>query len=185
MHKIILDLPARLSELDVALLGNALEDLSCAQSAMRNENNHQSPWALEWLVEKLPEDVEMKSRLALVNELHGFDLPDLDWRVEEVPEDVNWLEECYRSFPPFSVGPFFIYGSHYSDSVPEGQMGLKIDAATAFGSGEHGTTKGCLQAMLDLKGAGQCPWNVLDMGTGSGIFGGGGVEALGSADIGG
>ncbi|MCB9981860.1 MAG: 50S ribosomal protein L11 methyltransferase [Rhodospirillales bacterium] len=64
----------------------------------------------------------------------------------------------------------FIYGAHYNSGVPDGQMGLQIDAATAFGSGEHGTTKGCLQAMLDLKGQGACPWNVLDMGTGSGIL---------------
>lgn len=48
---------------------------------------------------------------------------------------------------------------------------MQIDAATAFGSGEHGTTKGCLLALLDLKESGVCPWNVLDMGTGSGILG--------------
>lgn len=48
---------------------------------------------------------------------------------------------------------------------------MQIDAATAFGSGEHGTTKGCLLAMLDLKESGVCPWNVLDIGTGSGILG--------------
>ena len=54
--------------------------------------------------------------------------------------------------------------------MPGAQIGLQIDAATAFGSGEHGTTAGCLRAMLDLKDSGVCPWNVLDMGTGSGIL---------------
>lgn len=100
----------------------------------------------------------------------GVALPDsLNWQVAAVP-DQDWLAVSYEQFKPFSVGPFFIYGSHFEDGAPEGQIGLQIDAATAFGSGEHGTTKGCLQAMLDLKGKGACPWNVLDMGTGSGIL---------------
>lgn len=86
-----------------------------------------------------------------------------------MPEQ-DWLAVSYEEFKPFSVGPFFIHGSHYEDAIPEEQIGLKIDAATAFGSGEHGTTRGCLEAMIDLKGRGACPWNVLDMGTGSGIL---------------
>lgn len=99
------------------------------------------------------------------------DLPDnLDWDVHVIDDNTDWLTQSYQAFPAFSVGPFFIYGSHHEGGVPGGQMGLQIDAATAFGSGEHGTTKGCLLAMLDLKGMGVCPWNILDMGTGSGIL---------------
>lgn len=93
------------------------------------------------------------------------------WATEEIAADTDWLAQSYQQFPAFSVGPFFIYGSHHEEQVPEDQHGLLIDAATAFGSGEHGTTKGCLLAMLDLKEKGVCPWNVLDMGTGSGILG--------------
>lgn len=92
------------------------------------------------------------------------------WTFETIP-DTDWLAASYRQFPAFSVGPFFIYGSHHDGAVPGDAIGLQIDAATAFGSGEHGTTKGCLLAMLDLEEAGICPWNVLDMGTGSGILG--------------
>jgi ribosomal protein L11 methyltransferase len=47
---------------------------------------------------------------------------------------------------------------------------LLIDAATAFGSGEHGTTAGCLDALLDLKREGFTPAQTLDVGTGSGIL---------------
>lgn len=90
--------------------------------------------------------------------------------ISEFDENKDWLAESYRAFPPFSVGPFFIYGSHYKEKIPEDQTGLQIDAATAFGSGEHATTKGCLLAMLELKEQGACPWNILDMGTGSGIL---------------
>jgi ribosomal protein L11 methyltransferase len=90
-------------------------------------------------------------------------------KIEAVPE-IDWLAHSYRQFPPFAVGSFFIYGSHYDGAVPEDLTGLQIDAATAFGSGEHGTTSGCILALLDLNEQGVCPWNVLDMGTGSGIL---------------
>ena len=80
------------------------------------------------------------------------------------------MARSYKLLPAFSIGEFFIYGSHHEGDVPDAQIGLQIDAATAFGSGEHGTTAGCMRAMLDLKEAGACPWNVLDMGTGSGIL---------------
>ena len=49
-------------------------------------------------------------------------------------------------------------------------MGLQIDAATAFGSGEHGTTAGCLEALAFLENDGFEFRNILDMGTGSGIL---------------
>jgi ribosomal protein L11 methyltransferase len=96
------------------------------------------------------------------------------WVFGEMAGDIDWLAASYKQFPAFSVGPFFIYGSHHNqenDAIPDGQTGLQIDAATAFGSGEHGTTKGCLLAILDLDEDGVCPWNVLDMGAGSGILG--------------
>lgn len=148
-----------------------LSDIEHAFSGLRKENHDKSPWALEWITEHEQDPAELSTRLSIMAEVHDIDLNIAanDWAIDPVP-DIDWLEHSYQQFPPFSVGPFFIYGSHYKDGVPDGQMGLQIDAATAFGSGEHGTTKGCLQAMLELKAQGVCPWNVLDMGTGSGIL---------------
>ena len=112
------------------------------------------------------------SRLSLqaaAHEIKNIDFHAQPIEIFKTPEE-NWLEKTYREFPPFSIGSFFIYGSHYEGKLPDGQIGLKVDAATAFGSGEHETTRGCMEAMLDLKGKGACPWNILDMGTGSGIL---------------
>lgn len=96
--------------------------------------------------------------------------------VEEL-EDRDWLAESYNALPPFSVGPFFIYGSHYEGTVPEGSLPLLIEAATAFGSGMHGTTSRCLLALVHLKDKGFKPRNILDMGCGSGIL------AIGAAKL--
>lgn len=89
--------------------------------------------------------------------------------VEEII-DQDWLKVCYENFKPISIGRFFIHSSYAPEVVPQGQCGLMIDAATAFGSGEHQTTKGCLTAIDQiLKERGVK--NILDMGCGSGILG--------------
>ncbi|MFA5593072.1 MAG: 50S ribosomal protein L11 methyltransferase [Micavibrio sp.] len=97
--------------------------------------------------------------------------------IEELDENRDWLAESYHALPPFSVGPFFIYGSHYAGPLPDGEIPLMIEAATAFGSGEHGTTSRCLLAIDHVKKSGFTPKNILDMGCGSGIL------AIGAAKL--
>jgi len=155
------------------LVAVAFEDLSDAFVTLHEGKVSGGDWILKWVCEEPPAAAELSRRLVIGVEMSGyagdFDAAAAVWSFEEI-EDKNWLVESYNQFPPFSVGPFFIYGSHYDGDVPKGQSGLQIDAATAFGTGEHGTTKGCLELMLGLKDDGACPWNILDMGTGSGIL---------------
>ncbi len=90
--------------------------------------------------------------------------------INEIDLEKNWLLESYQQFPPLNIDRFFIYGSHYEGEIPPKKIALKIDAATAFGSGEHHTTKGCLDSLLFLKDSKFKPKSILDMGTGSGIL---------------
>jgi ribosomal protein L11 methyltransferase len=153
-------------------LAEALVDTALSSSALRQDRKHTRPWVLEWLFENEPDKQDVLAKLHLQAAIHNISDIDITAEmldVEETPEE-NWLEKTYREFPPFSIGPFFLHGSHFEGDIPSAQIGLKVDAATAFGSGEHETTKGCMEAMLDLKGKGVCPWNILDMGTGSGIL---------------
>ena len=163
LYNLRLDLPAGLDDARVGGIASCLEEQALAVSMMRRDNRHDQPWTVTWLIGFRPDD----KRIAALAAATGT--PAGDWRVEPVPP-ANWLEHCYRQFRPFSVGPFFIHGSHYEDIPPAGVIPLQIDAATAFGSGEHGTTKGCLLALHDLHRAGFSPERVLDMGTGSGIL---------------
>jgi ribosomal protein L11 methyltransferase len=51
----------------------------------------------------------------------------------------------------------------------EDKISLQIDASTAFGSGYHGTTQGCLYLIQDIFS--RCPWDTAwDVGCGSGIL---------------
>ena len=100
--------------------------------------------------------------------LIDFNLPDpLNAELEKLPEK-DWVAENRQSFPPIDVGSFFIHGSHYEGDIPKEKHVLKIDAALAFGSGEHASTKGCLQALDHLTN--QSFNKALDVGCGSGIL---------------
>lgn len=173
MYRASVILPPHLTRSQVELFNVAFEDKCLAHATMRKDNNDLSSWVLEWYFEQKPEEITLNTSLSIGFELCGITNNESignSWSIEKVPDDIDWLEHSYKQFQPFSIGEFFIYGSHYDGAPPENQIGLQIDAATAFGSGEHGTTAGCLQAMQDLKKQGVCPWNVLDMGTGSGIL---------------
>lgn len=135
---------------------------------MRQNNDHQAQWILSWIVERKPDTDHIS--LDLKPPHNTIKIKAADWHIEEMDNDVNWLERSYQQFSPFSVGSFFIYGSHYEDDIPVDKTGLQIDAATAFGSGEHATTEGCLQALETLKEKKFAPSQTLDMGTGSGIL---------------
>ena len=104
---------------------------------------------------------------ALANNI--LSLPRENVSAERLPEQ-DWLLHVHQNFPPVNVGRFFIYGSHYEGAKPADKTTLLIDAATAFGSGEHETTRGCLIALEALSNKGFSPARVLDMGCGSGIL---------------
>ncbi len=74
---------------------------------------------------------------------------------------------------PVSAGRFVIHGAHDRARVPINRIGIEIEAALAFGTGHHGTTRGCLLALDRILRS----WNprhaaprLLDLGTGSGVL---------------
>jgi len=88
--------------------------------------------------------------------------------VARVPP-TDWLTAVAQAFPPFRVGPFFIRGTHVAEPPPAATLPLRIDAATAFGTGEHASTEGCLLALARLARR-QRVRRALDMGCGTGIL---------------
>ena len=84
-------------------------------------------------------------------------------------EQKDWVVEAERSLAPLHVGRFFISGSHVIDPAPDEAIAIRMDAGQAFGTGNHETTKGCLQA-IDVICDRKLPSNSLDVGTGSGVL---------------
>lgn len=161
-------LDAGLNEAQAGQVASLYEDQCLATTVLRHEDKHQGPWQIQWYMNGICDDARAKEYLKSIEEHSEHDVQKFTH--EYIDPDTDWLEMSYAQFPPFSVEDFFIYGSHYDGDVPPRKIGLQIDAATAFGTGEHGTTKGCLLFMQALKKDDFKPSNVLDMGTGSGIL---------------
>jgi ribosomal protein L11 methyltransferase len=108
-----------------------------------------------------PDDIA----LTLLAAAHGA----RPFAVSEVPE-TDWVAHVRRELHPVEAGRFFVYGSHDADKLPEGRVGLLIEAAMAFGTGHHGTTQGCLESVDKLLNAGVSPRNVADIGCGTAVL---------------
>ena len=84
-------------------------------------------------------------------------------------EAEGWLARTQAAFPEQMVGRrFALQGTHLAPHATPGRIALRLDAGVAFGSGEHGSTRGCLRALEAV--AYRRPRRVLDLGTGSGIL---------------
>ena len=89
--------------------------------------------------------------------------------VSELPE-IDWVAKVRRELAPVEAGRFVVHGSHDSGRVPEGRIGLLIEAAMAFGTGHHGTTLGCLQLLDRLVSQGAEKRRVADIGCGTAVL---------------
>jgi len=99
---------------------------------------------------------------------------------QPLPEE-DWVKLSQSGLPPVIAGRFALHGSH--DAAPDGKTAILIEAGPAFGTGHHGTTRGCLLAFDGLLDAGFEPASVLDVGTGTGALAIAALLALPDADI--
>ncbi len=81
----------------------------------------------------------------------------------------DWVEASLKGLPPVFAGRFVVHGAHDRRRVPSHAIGIEIEAALAFGTGHHGTTRGCLLA-LDHLAKTKKGRRVLDIGTGTGVL---------------
>jgi ribosomal protein L11 methyltransferase len=81
----------------------------------------------------------------------------------------DWVGQSLERLRPVTAGRFFVHGAHDRRLLPTNRIGIEIEAALAFGTGHHGTTRGCLVALDRLLKARRFR-NILDLGTGSGIL---------------
>lgn len=127
------------------------------------------PRRMELLLEQKPDLGVWKQKLAPLFAAVDATVPEL--ALSEV-HDRNWLLEVQASFKPIHAGRFWVHGSHVEEVPPGDVLPICVDAGLAFGSGEHGTTHGCLMA-LDWIANGHLEipdGNWLDVGTGSGVL---------------
>jgi ribosomal protein L11 methyltransferase len=59
----------------------------------------------------------------------------------------DWVAASLAGLKPVAAGRFLVHGAHDRARVPAHRIGIEIEAALAFGTGHHGTTRGCLLAL--------------------------------------
>jgi ribosomal protein L11 methyltransferase len=81
----------------------------------------------------------------------------------------DWVKASLEDLVPVHAGRFIVHGQHDRARVPPNKLGIEIEAALAFGTGHHGTTRGCL-LLLDQVLRAYAPRRVLDLGSGTGVL---------------
>lgn len=114
-----------------------------------------------------PSAADLAARLQVAAEQHGFTVPTFTI-APLAPED--WLQKVAQATPSRLIGRLIIHGAHDKHNVTKVYPCLQIEAATAFGTGEHPSTQLCLLLLQEVLRH-RKPRRALDVGCGSGILG--------------
>jgi ribosomal protein L11 methyltransferase len=117
----------------------------------------------EWLIHAyfdLPPTAEQVARLSSI----GTGVP----QVEQLGE-ADWVTMSQAGLQPIRAGRFYVHTPTYR-GIPAGTVPFEIDASLAFGTGQHATTSGCLEALDRLERGRARFRNIADIGTGTGLL---------------
>jgi ribosomal protein L11 methyltransferase len=143
------------------LLGEIFDPAETAVAAFETEDGRS--WLLEAYFARQPDEEAVRM---LVRPVVG---QEADRAVFSALEQRDWVKASLEGLNPVRAGRLVVHGSHDRDCVRPNDLALEIEAALAFGTGHHGTTKGCLLAFADEMKR-RRPLRVLDVGTGTGIL---------------
>lgn len=149
----------------IAQAEQSFDDLALSVSSYEIDEDA-GVWGVQILCDNPQQQAEITQRLHLLTGMVGCATPSITMQ-ELIQED--WLARVAQDFPPLHIPPFYVHGQHITAPSQPHLKAIQVDAGAAFGSGEHGTTRGCLEAMAWLAKK-RSPQRVLDMGCGSGIL---------------
>jgi ribosomal protein L11 methyltransferase len=81
----------------------------------------------------------------------------------------DWVANSLAGLKPVRAGRFLVHGRHDRSRVKANDVAIEIEAGLAFGTGHHGTTRGCL-LHFDRLLKRRRPKRVLDVGCGAGVL---------------
>ncbi|PQM54984.1 MAG: hypothetical protein CML39_09465 [Rhodobacteraceae bacterium] len=119
-----------------------------------------STWEIEAYFQQKPK----LGDIALLEGIYSTEL-----RISAV-EKVDWVSEVQRNLTPIAIGNIYIHGVHHRDKLDLNKKNIEIQAAMAFGTGHHATTRSCIDLYRYLL---RKRWefrNVLDIGSGTGVL---------------
>jgi ribosomal protein L11 methyltransferase len=118
------------------------EALDPGQAAIAAFEARDGGWAVEIYFAQAPDEAALRR---LVGDLAGDAARDR--LTFETVAARDWVAASLEGLQPVEAGRFYLHGAHHRDRVRANRIGLEIEAALAFGTGHHGTTRGCLLAL--------------------------------------
>jgi ribosomal protein L11 methyltransferase len=156
------------------LLGELFDPAESAVASFEDQDG--VSWLIEAYFSFTPDEESIKD---MVRPLVGY---AADRAVFSTLTAKDWVKSSLDGLKPVRAWRFLVHGAHDRGFARINDYALEIDAALAFGTGHHGTTKGCLLALSrELKR--RRPRHVLDVGTGTGILAFAAAKALKSTVI--
>ena len=124
------------------------------------DDRHPDDWRLRAYFEEQPTTQE----LILLRTLAPGE-PEIEHLDEE-----DWVTMSQAGIEPIRAGRFFVHTPHYPRDEREGVIDFTVEAGLAFGTGQHATTAGCLEALDRLEAQGERFSTIADIGTGTGLL---------------
>jgi ribosomal protein L11 methyltransferase len=143
------------------LIGEIFDPAETAVAAFETEDG--GPWLLEAYFAREPDEAAIRDLL------RPFVGAEADRAVFHALDQRDWVKASLEGLDPVRAGRILVHGAHDRAERRPGDLAIEIEAALAFGTGHHGTTKGCLLAFVD-EAKRRRPRRVLDVGTGTGIL---------------
>lgn len=175
-HMMTLPCPEEQARALADLIVEMFDPAEVAASAFEREPNTKDWTSGEWLVEAYfgsePDEDYVRSLIVAVA---GEEVAKA--AVFSSIDSKDWIAASLEGLAPVRAGRFLVHGSHDRAAVRSNDIGIEIEAALAFGTGHHGTTRGCL-TMLDWLLKRRRPISILDVGTGTGVLAIGAAKAL-------
>jgi ribosomal protein L11 methyltransferase len=137
-------------------------------------------WAVAIHFRDPPNETAVRALVALSA---GPDVANTLWFETTTLKD--WVKASHEGLKPIEAGRFVVHTPHYRGHAPLNRIAIEIEASLAFGTGHHGTTRGCLlaldrivkwrrppsqRALPRLRRKGAARHTVLDIGTGTGVL---------------
>ncbi len=142
-------------------LGESLDAESTACTAFEGADGH---WQVAIHFRKPPDESGLRGLVELV----AGDAAANALSIEPVAA-ADWVAQSLAGLVPVRAGRFIVHGAHDRARLKVNDIAIQIEAALAFGTGHHGTTRGCLLALNDLAKR-RRPRRILDIGTGTGVL---------------
>src|SRR5882724_13119982 len=118
------------------------ESLEAEQFATSAFEEAPGRWSLAIHFRQLPNEAAVRALIASAGgsaAAHAL--------VFETLAPTDWVRKSLEGLAPVEAGRFVVHGAHDRARVRANRIGIEIEAALAFGTGHHGTTRGCLLAL--------------------------------------